>query len=153
MKLSRFVIACAIAGALIAPPAADIARAQKPLTPPLVISSLSGRDLFQFYCSTCHGRDGKGHGPVASSLKRQPPDLTTVARRRDGVFPSETIERLVTGDDRPIGEHGSREMPVWGPIFLSLEPHDRLTAIRIANIVAYIESIQTADENKPALPR
>jgi mono/diheme cytochrome c family protein len=155
MRLSRFAIACAIvgAGAMFAPSSVAVALAQKPITPPLVISSLSGRDLFQFYCSTCHGRDGKGRGPVASALKRTPADLTTIARRRAGVFPFETIERLVTGDDRPIDEHGSREMPIWGPIFRSLEPHDRLTAIRIANIVAYIESIQTADENKPALPR
>jgi hypothetical protein len=32
-------------------------------------------------------------------------------------------------------------MPVWGPIFQSLEPHDRLTRIRLENVVSFIESI------------
>lgn len=144
MKLSRLVTAWALA-AMTAPLWLGVALAQKPLTPPLVISSLSGQDLFQFYCSSCHGRDGKGNGPVASSLKRLPPDLTAISRRHDGHFPSEDIERLVTGDDEALAAHGSREMPVWGPIFRSLEPHDRLTRIRIANVVAYIESIQSKD--------
>ena len=29
----------------------------------------SGRDTYVFYCAACHGRAGKGDGPVASSLK------------------------------------------------------------------------------------
>jgi hypothetical protein len=33
-------------------------------------------------------------------------------------------------------------MPVWGPIFRSLESKDRFTRVRIANLVAYLESIQ-----------
>ena len=117
--------------------------AQRPVTPPLVISSLSGRDLFQFYCATCHGRNGKGDGPVALSLKRPPSDLTTIAVRNGGHFANEQLEKFVAGDDQPPAAHGSREMPVWGPIFRSLEPHDRLTRIRIENVVKFIESIQS----------
>ena len=142
MKRSRVVALGVLAVTMSVALSTGGAEAQKPLTPPLVISSLSGRDLFQFYCSTCHGREAKGDGPVASTLKRRPPDLTTIARRNGGQFPSEAIVRLVTGDDQPDGSHGSREMPVWGPIFRSLEPHDRLTRIRIENVVGYIESIQ-----------
>jgi len=142
-----------VLAAVVLGPLAAGAASQKPLTPPLVISSLSGRDLFQFYCSTCHGREGKGDGPVAASLTQRPADLTTISRRREGRFPSDEIERFVTGDNRPIAAHGSREMPVWGPIFRSLEPHDRLTAVRIANVVAYIESIQASDNDGPAGPR
>jgi mono/diheme cytochrome c family protein len=118
------------------------AAAQRPVTPPFVISSLSGGDLFQFYCATCHGHAGKGDGPVVQSLKKQPPDLTTIAARNGGHFPSEALLRFVAGDDRLVDAHGSREMPVWGPIFQSLEPHDRLTRIRIENVVAFIESLQ-----------
>ena len=33
-------------------------------------------------------------------------------------------------------------MPVWGPIFRALDPKDSLAAIRIANLVTYVESIQ-----------
>jgi cytochrome c553 len=43
--------------------------------PPLVMSSMYGRDLFEFYCASCHGRDGKGSGPVAPALKTPPPHL------------------------------------------------------------------------------
>lgn len=118
------------------------AEAQRPQTPPLVISSLSGADLFQFYCATCHGRGGKGDGPVVSSLKKQPPDLTTIAARHGGHFASEEILRFVAGDDVIVSAHGSRDMPVWGPIFYSLEPHDRLTRIRLENVVRYIETLQ-----------
>ena len=118
------------------------AAAQRPLTPPLATSSLSGGDLFRFYCATCHGYEGKGDGPVVSSLKKPPPDLRAIAARHGGHFPSEELRRFVAGDDRPIAAHGSREMPVWGPIFQSLEPRDPLTRIRIENVVAFIESLQ-----------
>ena len=116
-------------------------EAQRPLTLSLAMASLSGRDLFQFYCAGCHGRDGKGDGPVAASLRRRPPDLTTIASRHDGEFRTEEIVRFVSGDT-PSPAHGTREMPVWGPIFMSFEPRDRLTRIRIENVVAYIESLQ-----------
>jgi hypothetical protein len=33
-------------------------------------------------------------------------------------------------------------MPVWGPIFRGLDPHDDMNKLRIANIVAYIETLQ-----------
>ena len=46
--------------------------------PPLAINALAGRDLFEFYCATCHGRDGKGAGPVAGALKTRPADLTAL---------------------------------------------------------------------------
>jgi hypothetical protein len=50
---------------------------------------------------------------------------------------------LVTGDGS-LGTpaHGSKEMPVWGPIFRGLDPRDTMNQMRIANIVAHIESMQ-----------
>ena len=39
---------------------------------------MAGRDLFESYCATCHGRDGKGAGPVAGALKTPPADLTAL---------------------------------------------------------------------------
>lgn len=109
---------------------------------PLVIPSMSGDDLFRFYCAPCHGRDGKGDGPVAAALKRAPANLTTIARRNGGSFPRERVERFVTGDRDPAVAHGSAEMPVWGPIFRALAPDDRLNRVRIENLVSFVESIQ-----------
>jgi mono/diheme cytochrome c family protein len=114
-------------------------------TPPRVIPSMAGQDLFSFYCASCHGRDGKGSGPVAQALKTPPPDLTTLARRNGGAFPRGRVVQFIAGGGTTLrGAHGSNEMPVWGPIFIALDPSDdRLALIRVENVVQYLESIQT----------
>ena len=118
-------------------------QARGPQNPPLVISSMHGRDLFEFYCASCHGRDGRGSGPAASALKTPPADLTRIATRHGNTFPTPLIESLVAaGDPSSTPAHGSREMPVWGPIFRALDPTDKLTTVRISNIVGYLKSIQ-----------
>ena len=127
-----------VAGAI----AAEQAGALQSPHPPLVIRSLAGRDLFEFYCASCHGRDGRGGGPVAPAMRTPPPDLTTIARRVGGSFPRARVEGYVRSDEDASRAHGSREMPVWGPIFLALDPSDTLTKIRIDNVVAYLESLQ-----------
>jgi mono/diheme cytochrome c family protein len=111
--------------------------------PPLIIGSVHGRDLFEFYCASCHGRDGKGGGPAAGALRVPPPDLTTIAARNGGVFQKARVEAFVTGERDMPPVHGSREMPVWGPMFTGLDPNDRINRVRIATVVDYIASIQT----------
>lgn len=111
--------------------------------PPLVIGSTAGRDLFEFYCASCHGRDGRGGGPVAGALNVPPTDLTRLAQRHGGVFARRQVEAFVTGDGGLLTPaHGTSDMPVWGPIFHGLDPSDTLVTIRIANLVDYIESLQ-----------
>ena len=110
---------------------------------PLVVPSMYGRDLYEFYCASCHGRDGKGGGPVTPALKTQPPDITTMAIHNGGVFPRARIEAIVTGRaEAPVAAHGSREMPVWGPIFRGLDRDEAVNRQRIANILDHLESIQ-----------
>ncbi|MCP3138231.1 c-type cytochrome [Pyxidicoccus xibeiensis] len=36
-----------------------------------------GRRVFVQRCAVCHGQDGRGGGPAASSMRPRPPDLTT----------------------------------------------------------------------------
>lgn len=128
---------------LVAPLAAG--QTTGPKTPALIIPSMYGQDLFNSYCASCHGRDGKGRGPVVPALNVSPPDLTTLAARHGGQFPKAYVESFVTGSRAPlVAAHGSKEMPVWGPIFLALDPHTTATRVRIENIVAYIEAIQAA---------
>ena len=116
-----------------------------PKLPALVIPSMYGQDLFNFYCASCHGRDGKGRGPVVPALTVVPPDLTTLTARHGGEFPKAFVESFVTGNRAPlVPAHGSKEMPVWGPIFQALDPNPTANRVRIENIVAYIESIQGA---------
>ena len=128
-----------VVGAAAATPTQDTG----PPRPRFIPRSVAGEDLFQFFCATCHGRDGKGRGPAAAALKNPPPDLTRLARQYQGRFPRERVEAYVAHDEAVVAPgHGSREMPVWGPIFHGLEPSDELTAVRIANVVRYVESIQ-----------
>jgi hypothetical protein len=112
-----------------------------PRMPPLVIESMYGPDLFRMYCASCHGRDGKGAGPVAPALKVPPPDLTVLSRRQKGVFPAFEVESIITGP-ATVAAHGSDEMPVWGVIFRALDPSDTRARARIKALVAHIESIQ-----------
>jgi mono/diheme cytochrome c family protein len=114
---------------------------QKP--PDLVIRSLAGRDLFDFYCASCHGRDGKGGGHVAPVLKTTPSDLTTLTERNKGTFPAAMVEDVIRGGKKAsTAAHGSSDMPVWGPIFKGLDSRNEVNEVRIENLVKYIESIQ-----------
>lgn len=108
----------------------------------LLSPSLYGVDNFHSYCSPCHGRDGKGDGPVAPALKRRPSDLTTLAKRNRGVFPRADVRDFITNGGPEIPEHGTIDMPVWGPTFRALDSSDRSVAIRIANVVEYLSTIQ-----------
>jgi mono/diheme cytochrome c family protein len=60
---------------------------------------LSGENSFNFYCATCHGRDGRGAGPVATALNTRPADLTALARRNRGLFPRAEVISFVMGTD------------------------------------------------------
>jgi hypothetical protein len=76
----------------------------------------AGKIEYSSACSACHGADGKGSGPLAAELKTRPADLTTLAKRNGGVFPLNAVYETIDGR-KPIGSHGTREMPVWGPRF------------------------------------
>jgi mono/diheme cytochrome c family protein len=146
MKLTTSLLVGLLAALVLITGLALLKAAQKtvPETPEFVIKSTAGRDLFQFYCSSCHGRDGKGNGSAASALKVPPPDLTTLAQRNHGTFPAEGVQAFIKGEGRlTTPAHGSSDMPVWGPIFKGLDNRDAVNAARIENLVKYIESIQT----------
>ncbi len=108
----------------------------------LLSASLYGVDNFHDYCSPCHGRDGTGGGPVAAALTPPPSDLTQLSKKNGGVFPRARVRDYITNGVSAIPAHGTTAMPVWGPTFRSLESNDRTVAIRIANIVEYLSTIQ-----------
>jgi mono/diheme cytochrome c family protein len=117
------------------------AKAKQNKPPQPLIASLKGPDLFREYCATCHGEDGRGNGPVAPALSTKPSDLTTISRRNGGVFPSQHIRTIISGDKLVLA-HGSREMPIWGPIFHQVEWDQDYGDIRLQNVTKYLESIQ-----------
>ena len=106
------------------------------------VSPASEKQMFENYCASCHGADGKGGGPAASALKVPPANLTTLAQMNGGKFPSMKVSSTLRGKtDLPA--HGSKEMPVWGPLFLSVSKgHEGEVQQRIANLTKYIESLQ-----------
>jgi mono/diheme cytochrome c family protein len=101
-----------------------------------------GKQTYKEYCAACHGLDGKGHGPAAWSLRKQPPNLTTIAKRHGGKFPDEYVEGVLQFGPG-FSAHGSSEMPVWGPIFRYLENYNEAAVRqRIKNLCDFLESIQ-----------
>jgi len=105
-------------------------------------SIASGKTLFMQHCASCHGDDGKGAGPAAFALKKQPPDLTALAKRNHGKFPSDEVSKAIDGDFE-VPAHGSKEMPTWGPLFLALTDLNAAKAERLTtNLTDYIKSLQ-----------
>ena len=104
-------------------------------------SPLSGARMFKAYCAACHGKDAKGNGPAAAALKQAPADLTTLAKRHGGKFPDLYVaDVLRNGVKTPA--HGDAEMPVWGPLFRSMDPDALFMHIRISSVMSYIKSLQ-----------
>jgi mono/diheme cytochrome c family protein len=102
----------------------------------------SGKVLYQLYCATCHGADAKGNGPLALALKTPPPNLTTLAKRHAGKFPTDYVTRMLRFGTTSR-THGSSEMPAWGPIFQYFDKSSQAAARkRIDNLCDYLSSIQ-----------
>ncbi|MFN8096086.1 MAG: c-type cytochrome [Vicinamibacteria bacterium] len=103
-----------------------------------------GELVFRAICASCHGKDARGGGPVAASLKEKPANLRLIAKRRNGSFPAAEIEGYVDGRNAPAA-HGTREMPVWGESLAPAAPaeeREQRRKARIEEVVAYLKTIQ-----------
>jgi mono/diheme cytochrome c family protein len=115
---------------------------QKVVIPAPRTAPVDGKAMYVNYCAPCHGVDGKGNGPVAAALKQQPVDLTVLAHNNGGKFPSMHVAGVLEGGST-IPSHGTRQMPVWGPIFGSMDQGStQEKTIRINNLTAYLRTIQ-----------
>ena len=114
--------------------------------PPAELRSLSGLELYGRLCASCHGVDGHGDGPVAPMIKTGVPDLTRLAARDGGEFPTEDVRRIIDGrTDRSA--HGPRDMPVWGWQLYDISNPDYAnerarTDSMIDRLVTHLRSIQ-----------
>jgi mono/diheme cytochrome c family protein len=109
-----------------------------------------GKQEFENSCGVCHGMDAKGSGFLTASLKVVPTDLTLLAKKNGGVFPVDSISRVIDGRTE-IAAHGSRDMPIWGMRYAvnAAEhnfdaPYDQEAYIRnhILNLTDYLYRIQ-----------
>jgi mono/diheme cytochrome c family protein len=105
-----------------------------------------GSQLFRTYCASCHGTSALGDGPLASSMRRKPANLTEIARRNKGVYPGALVFRIIDGRT-PVSGHGGPDMPVWGDAFSrSSETTDEASVTRrIQALVDFLETIQARD--------
>lgn len=104
-----------------------------------------GRELYLKYCSSCHGKDGKGKGSVSPYLKIKVPDLTLLRKQNKGIFPLARVMSSIDGS-RVVQGHGDAVMPVWGEVFekeVGEEKYKTLTSLlKVKTIAEYISTLQ-----------
>jgi mono/diheme cytochrome c family protein len=79
-------------------------------------SNVAGSTIYKTYCAVCHGKEATGDGPLASSLRFAPPDLTLLAKRNGGAYPADLVFNIIDGR-KPVKGHGGPDMPIWGDAF------------------------------------
>ncbi len=129
------------------------------LTAPLLAATLTlgapamaqdlteGRDIYAFHCSTCHGVDATGNGPMAPNLVIQPTNLTLLSAANGGTFPMTRVVARIDGRD-PLVAHGS-PMPVFGEYFegkgvalRTASGQPIMTSQPIVDLVGWLQSVQ-----------
>ena len=106
-----------------------------------------GADLYVSFCSACHGPTARGDGPMAPILDVLPADLTTLAARHGGAFPTEAAARQIDGRD-PLLAHGG-PMPLFGEFFggeggatKTETGQPMVTSQEIIDLLAFLRTIQ-----------
>jgi mono/diheme cytochrome c family protein len=129
----------ALRGALFVVAVACSAVAEEPAS----AAKEMGSSIYRLYCSSCHGSEGKGDGPIADGLRIRPPDLTLLAARSNGSFAAEEVFRIIDGR-KPVKNHGGADMPVWGDAFKSSREGYSEQAVKqkLESLVEFLESIQ-----------
>lgn len=136
-------------GLMLFPFAVPPAAAQDAVTPrPVVKMTAAGAELYRTYCAVCHGDTARGDGPLAGSMSRKPADLTEIAKRNGGVFPSELVFRTIDGK-KPVRGHGGPDMPVWADAFARSRHGGDEEKIKqmIQSLVDFLETIQARPVN------
>src|SRR5579863_1314840 len=129
--------------AMIALTTASAAPTNSKLILPLdKTSPTDGKQMYTSYCAPCHGVDGRGNGPAAKALKNQPTDLTGLAKANHGKYPDTHIVSVVQFGTE-VGAHGSKLMPVWGPILGRMNRvNSQEKDLRVSNLSRYLETLQ-----------
>ena len=134
--LRHVLVAIAAVATFATGAAAQTKVDQAPIKP---VPASDARAMFDNYCAVCHGKTGVGNGPAASALAKAPADLTRIAARNGGTYPETKVKRYIEGLDE-VPAHGSRDMPMWGDLFRSL---NRDTAqIRVQALSDFLKGMQ-----------
>jgi mono/diheme cytochrome c family protein len=143
--IAIILLVCSLGAVAQTAPAAAAPQAAKPEikhVPASYTDPTSGKEMYKAYCASCHGIEGKGDGPAAAALKTPATNLTKLAAKNGGAYPAAHVAAVIQGDALTPA-HGSKEMPVWGPIFRTMSGHSQSQVqLRIRNLTNYLESIQ-----------
>ncbi|MGE5245700.1 MAG: c-type cytochrome [Betaproteobacteria bacterium] len=112
-------------------PLLDAIRAEERGAGDLTYAESQGKALFEHYCATCHGDEGRGDGQNASNLAPPPPDLTTSKDVSDPAL----LRKVIAEGSASVGR--SPLSPPWGR---------SLTRQEVDYLVAYC---QTLGRKKP----
>jgi mono/diheme cytochrome c family protein len=135
-------MACVLS-AVVAFAASMPSTASAQQTAEAVASGSDGGSIYKTYCAVCHGKEGKGDGPLAEDLRFRPSDLTTFAKRGGGKYDALKMYRIIDGRD-PIKGHGGPDMPVWGDAFRRTTERysEEKVKARIDALVGHLRDIQ-----------
>jgi mono/diheme cytochrome c family protein len=136
-SVAGIVASMLVASVMLAPGLVTTATAQD------YAQTTTGREVFRTYCASCHGISARGDGVLAGAMNRKPSNLTEIARRNGGQFPSDVVFRTIDGR-QPVRGHGGPDMPVWGDVFTKSRDAgdaERVKAV-IQSLVQYLDSIQ-----------
>src|SRR3990170_6733099 len=129
--LSSFVFLSSIGGVAVAKDFDTSPRDQ--------VFLLSPKKTFEYYCSPCHGKKGKGDGTFFTiDLKPKPRnflDVEYMKKRTD-----EQLIKSITDGSKAVDK--SNLCPPWGKT---------LTEKRIKELIVYIRSLSTQKAGKPAV--
>lgn len=119
---------------------APIVTAQEPAARSSL--AIAGANNYAQYCVACHGKDAKGTGTLAATLKPKPADLTGLTARNGGTYPREMVFEVIDGRKKVKG-HGGGDMPEWGAAFDAATASNAAEVKRrIDSLVDYLETIQ-----------
>jgi mono/diheme cytochrome c family protein len=133
------IVASFLAASMLAPGLVSTAAAQEQE----YRQATTGREVFRTYCASCHGTTATGDGPLASSMTRKPANLTEIAKRNGGQFPTDMVFKTIDGR-QPVRGHGGPDMPVWGDVFTRARDAGDAERVKlvIQSLVTYLDSIQ-----------
>ncbi len=93
--------------------------------PSRAADSAKGQEVYNVYCSTCHGATGLGDGVASAALDPKPRDLSSAAILK--TYTDEYLVNVITNGGAAVGK--SPMMTAWAGI---ISPGD------IDNLVAHI---------------
>ncbi|MDZ4394012.1 c-type cytochrome [Cypionkella sp.] len=106
----------------------------------------TGAQDYNDYCAACHGPTGQGDGGTAATFAKKPADLSTLAARNKGTFPTTKVMAQIWGY---AGKKGKGVMPDFAPLLEGdTVPYDggdgiaTPTPIRLVELAEYLKTLQ-----------